>query len=128
MAEKRLKHRASRRRGAALLATLFVSSVITMVVITMLQTTTLQYASIRNTLAFDRARYLAESAASHALAELEEDISWRDGISSIEFPPGSGDTYQAEVANGTGGTIVITGTGTAGPYTRKVVVTVKQGG
>lgn len=118
----------SQRRGAALLATLFITAVTTVVVVSMLQTEMLQFASLRNTVEYDRARYLAEAGVHHALAELESDITWRGAISRTEFPRGSGDYYEASVAAVADGILTVTGTGDVGRFRRSVQVRIKQGG
>lgn len=117
-----------RRRGAALLATLFIASVTSVIVVTMLQTEMLQYASLRNTIEYDRARYLAESGVHHVLSELEHDISWRGFTSRVEFPAGSGEYYQGAAVDGANATVTVTGTGEVGRFSRSVQVRVKQGG
>ena len=116
------------RRGAALLASMFVMSAISMIVIGILQTETVQFAALRNTIDYDRARYLAEAGMNHGLSKLETDISWRGSINRTEFPAGSGEFYQALVENGVGGTVVVTGAGAVGDFARTVQVVVKQGG
>ena len=116
------------RRGAAMMTALFVMAVSTVLVISIMDTETLQYAALRNTMDWDRARYLAEAGLQHALAELEVDITWRAGISNSQFPAGSGNVYWATAADGANGTVVVTAWGQAGNVTRKLETTVKQGG
>lgn len=125
---KLTKHRRTFRKAAALLTALFVMTATSTIVITMLDTQTLQYAALRNTIDWDRARYLAEAGMQHALAELETDINWRNGILTTEFPAGSGNTYSATATDGTSGDVVITAVGTAGNVVRRLQTTVKQGG
>ena len=121
-----------RRPGAALMVSMFVMAVASMLVTTTLDTQTLQYASLRNTMDYDRARYLAEAGGAHALAVLEQDfqsVSLRsNGIGPVSFPIGSANTYTAVVIDQTDGTVTVTGTGTAGQFTRRVQTTVKMGG
>ena len=116
------------RRGAALLAAMFVMSAVSMIVIGILQTETVQFAALRNTIDYDRARYLAEAGMNHCLSKLETDITWRGTIRRTQFPSGSGEFYQASAVDGANGTVVITGIGEVGDFTRTVQVTVKQGG
>jgi Tfp pilus assembly protein PilX len=118
---------ARRRRGAALLVCLFVLGVTTLLVLAVFDTETLQMTAIRRTLDYERATYLAGAAVHHACAEIEANPSWRTGISSTEFPPGSGYTYAATAVNGTGQQVIITGTGTAGTTTRTLQVTIDLG-
>lgn len=117
--------RRPRRRGVALLICLMVVSVTAMIVITMVDSQTYQFSALRNTIAYERANYLAAAAVNHSLAELESDIAWRTGISSTEFPSGSGDTYSATAVDGTGSRVVVTGTGIADGVTRVLQITVQ---
>lgn len=104
---------------------MMVVSVTAMIVVAMIEAETYKYSSLRNTIAYERANYLAGAAVNDALAELEEDTAWRTGISSTEFPAGSGDTYSATATDGTGDLVVVTGIGTADGVTRTLQVTVQ---
>src|SRR5687768_18501232 len=88
------------RRGVAMMVAIFLMVVVSGIVISTLDTTMLQYAANRNTLAWDKARYMAEAGAQHACAMLEADSTWRTGITSTEFPTGSGCTYSVTAADG----------------------------
>lgn len=112
----------------ALLVCLFVVAVTSALLVGVLDTCTTQYSAIRNTTDYDAAQYLAGAGVHHALAEIEQDSNWMTGIPSTEFPIGSGRTYSATVVPGTGGTVVVTGVGTAGNTTRRLEVTVSIGG
>lgn len=116
------------RKAAAMMTALFVMAVTSVLVISIMDTETLQFAALRNTMDWDRARYLAEAGMQHALAELEADITWRSGVSNTEFPAGSGNVYWASAVDGTNGMVVVTAWGQAGNVTRKLETTVKQGG
>ncbi len=128
IASRRSLCRAQTRRGTALLAALFVMSVSSMVVLAILDSQTSQYAALRNTVAYDEARYLAEAGMAHGLALLETDITWRGTIPRTEFPRGSGRFYRVLVESGTEGQVVVTGTGESADFVRTVSVVVKQGG
>jgi Tfp pilus assembly protein PilX len=114
------------------MVSMFVMAVTSMLVITILDTQTLQYASLRNTMDYDRARYLAEAGVAHALAELDLDFDSADlrknGIGPEPFPIGSTNTYTATVVDQADGKVTITGEGTASQFTRRVQTTVKMGG
>ncbi len=121
------------RQAAALMMAIFIMSVTSATVIYILDTETVQYAALRNMLAYDRARYLAEAGLQHALAELEGDITWRGGIPTTEFPAGSGNVYSATLQDGAAGSVVVTSIGitpvdTAKFMQRRLQITVKQGG
>tara|TARA_R110002072_G_scaffold155657_2_gene306110 strand:+ start:172734 stop:173159 length:426 start_codon:yes stop_codon:yes gene_type:complete len=125
---RRLENAQRARRGAALLASMFVMSAVSMIVIGILQTETVQFAALRNTIDYDRARYLAEAGMNHALSTLETDISWRGTIRRTEFPANSGEYYTALAVDGPSGTVQVIGVGEAGSFSRTVQVNVKQGG
>lgn len=120
--------RSSKRRGAALLTVLFIASVTTALLIGILDTQTLEYSGLRNTVDAERARYLAEAGIQHALAELEQDITWRAGYSNIAFPVGGSTTYSVSVSDAAGGALLVSATGVSGPISRRLEITLKQGG
>jgi hypothetical protein len=116
------------RRGVAMMTALFVMALTAVLVIGILDTEAAHFAALKNTTDYDRARYLAEAGLAHALAQLEHDITWRDGISTTEFPSGSGDTYTASVTDGADAMVIITAAGTSGNITRRLQATIKHGG
>jgi type II secretory pathway component PulK len=125
--------RCARRRGTALMLAVFVMAVASMMVITILDTQTLQYSALRNTMHYDRARYLAEAGLHHAMSLLESDfdMSGTTGFSipNTEYPVGSGSNYSASIsAVQADGTRVITATGTSNTFTRTLTIQVKMGG
>ncbi len=116
------------RRGAALLTAMFVMVVTSMLVLMICDTQTIQYSALRNTIDYDRARYLAEAGVQHALALLEKDIDLRGTVPNTEFPAKSGEYYTVTVATGSGATVTITSTGIAKDFSRTLSVVTKQGG
>ena len=114
-----------RRRGAALLLTLFVIAVTSLIVVSILDAETSQFAAVRNASDYERALYLAGAAVHHALAMLEADLDWRGVVSEGSFP--ADDSYQATAANGDDTDVVITGIGVAGSVTRRLQVSVSGG-
>ena len=112
---------------------LFVMAVTSMIVITILDTQTLQYSALRNTIDYDRSRYLAEAGIQHALSTLEVDFDQGEvtgfTIPATQFPAGSGNTYQATIGPLLAdGTRVVTGEGTSGTFTRRLEIVIKMGG
>lgn len=103
-------------------------AVTSQLVISIVDTQVIQYSVLRNTLDYDRARYLAEAGLQHAFAELEQNIEWRAGVLSTEFPEGSGNTYSATAEDGPSGTVIVTSQGVAGRFSRTLRTTVKMGG
>ncbi len=130
--QRRLRRHWARRAGAAFMMALFVMTVCSVLVVSIVDTQVLQFTSLRNTMNYDRARYLAEAGVAHALGVLEQDwdsTSLRaTGIASTEFPAGSGNFYSAAVSDGANGTVVVNATGTAGAFSRNLQITVKMGG
>jgi len=123
----RHEHRNSRpRTGAALMVCIFTMVVCSVIVVAMLDTHTLHLSGLRNSVDYERALYLAGAAVHESVAELESDITWRDGIPATEFPAGSGNTYSATVADGTGNQIIVTGLGNSSGITRTLQVTVSN--
>lgn len=121
------RRRQSARRATALLVCIFVMSITTLIVVSMIDTQTLQMKALRHTQEYERALYLAGAAVHHAMAQLEDDpmLAPPFDIGPIEFPAGSGNTYEAQVV-AAGADLVITGTGVSGNITRYVQVTVTQ--
>jgi len=119
------RRRRSTRRATALLVCIFVVAVTTVLVVTMVDSQMLQMTAQRNTVDYERALYLAGPGVHHALAQLEEAGGAFEPFSlgPIEFPSGSGNTYQADAVE-VGDDIVITASGTTGDVTRHVAVTV----
>lgn len=120
-----------RRRGAALMMALFVMTICMMIVITILDTQTLQFTALRNTVDYDRARYLAESGIQHSLAFIEQDYDLI-GIDKYDVPwtnaPDSNNQYMADLSEGPNGTIIVVSQGRSGNFTRRLEITIKMGG
>lgn len=112
---------------------LFVMAVTSMIVITIFDTQTLQYAALRNTVDYDRARYLAEAGIQHALSILEVDFDQGEAtgftIPAVQFPAGSGNVYDATIGPlEDDGTRTVSAQGTAGTFTRRLEILIKMGG
>ena len=127
--ESRIRRwRAPLRRGTALLVCIFAISVTTVIVVSMLSNQMLQLTALRYTEQYERAQYLAGAGVHHALAELElmagpvEPFT----VGPVEFPTGSGDVYEADVAQ-VGMSVVVTARGSSGGVSRYLKVTVGQG-
>lgn len=118
----------SERRGAAIITTLFVMAVTSVLVIGILDSHTTRFGALHNTVDYDRARYLAEAGLNQALAQLESNIDWRSGVPRTEFPAGSGEFFSATATSGSGSTVQVVATGESGSFTRTLSVIVKQGG
>ncbi len=113
------------RSGAALLICIFVAAICSLIGVSMIDAQRLHLKALRHTLEYERAEYLAGAGVHHALALMEnsEDEFEDFSIGPIEFPNGSGDTYQAE-ATRVDDTFTVEGTGTSGGVSRHLLVTV----
>lgn len=112
------------RRGAALLFCLFIIFVVTLMVVNVLDTATLQLSAVRNTIAYERALYLANAGVHHATAMLEADGTWRGTVTDGSYP--GDDTYSATAVDGPNAfTVVVTSSGVAGEATRKVTAVIE---
>jgi hypothetical protein len=109
------------------LVCVFAVAITTVVVVSMIDTQTIQMTALRHTLQYEQALYLAGAAVQHAMALVENDPSLSPpfGLGPTEFPAGSGNTYQAQVA-ASGADLVITGSGTSGGITRHLQATITR--
>jgi len=119
--------RPSRRRGVALLVCIFTAAIATAVIVAILDTQTLQMAALRNTEQYEQASYLATAAVYHAIALIDGANHGFTPLSvgPIEYPAGSGCTYQAE-ATSSAGNILIIGVGNAHGVRRQLQVTATE--
>ena len=99
----------------------------TVIVVSMIDTQTLEMTALRHTQEYEGALYLAGAGVHHAMAILEYDPATPPpfSVGPVEFPVGSGNTYQAQVVP-SGSDLVITGTGTSGSVTRYLEATVSH--
>jgi hypothetical protein len=88
-----------------------------------LDTVTLELASIRNNVDYERALYLANAGVHAAAAELEADVAWRGTIVDGAYP--TDDSYQATVVTGAQNTAIVTSRGVAGETLRTVTATIQ---
>jgi hypothetical protein len=101
-------------------------TIVSLSLLGLLGSVTSQMAAQRNTVNYEKALYLAGAGVHHAIAELEADASWTDGVPNT---PSSGSVYySATVAPQGDGSVVITGVGVAGDVLRKLEVTVDFNG
>jgi Tfp pilus assembly protein PilX len=110
-----------KRSGAALMVCLFIIFLVTLLVVNILDTLTLELASIRNNIDYERALYLANAGVNAAAAELELTPAWRGVLTDGAYP--GNDTYQATVVDGAVGQVTVTSRGVSGSVTRTVVAT-----
>jgi len=118
----------SRRGGGALLVCLFIISAASLMVVSMLDAQTSQLTAIRNTQDYESALYLAGAGIHHAIAELENDATWRGTVQEDAYPADG--TYQATAADEDGdtGNVIVTSVGISGAATRTLEAIVSTGG
>jgi Tfp pilus assembly protein PilX len=105
------------RAGIALLICLFILSIVTVWVVNIFQSATVYQSALRNTIEYEQALYLANAGVHHAVAELENDMSWRGTVTAGSYPASG--SYSASAVNGAAaGTVDITSTGISGGATR----------
>ncbi len=115
-----------RYRGAALIVCIFAMVIVSSMVVLALDVATTEMSITRNTMDLSKALYVADAGVQHALAMLRADRTWRDGFPSpgVEFPAGSGSGYIVTVADGAGGEVIVTATGTAGSLSKTIRATI----
>jgi hypothetical protein len=75
--------------------------------------------ALRNTIEYEQALYLANAGVHHAVAELENNVTWRGTVTTGGYP-GTG-SYSATAVNGAvAGTVDITSSGVSGTATRRL--------
>jgi hypothetical protein len=121
---RKSKLRGHRRSGMALLLCMFVMSIVTVWLVDMLNSQTVYQSALRNTIEYEQALYLSNAGIHHAVAELENNTSWRGTVTGGTYP--SSGSYSATAVNGaTSGTVDVTSTGVAGEVTRRLQATVQ---
>ena len=118
------KRNPKKREGFALLFSIFIISLITVMIVNILDTSTLELSALRNSMDYERALYLANAGVHHAAAMLEADTSWRGTVSEGSYP--ADDTYSATATSGSDSfTVQVTASGVAGSITRTVVANIE---
>jgi Tfp pilus assembly protein PilX len=107
-----------KRRGLALLLTLFLIAIASTLALSVINTETSQLTAARHAIDYERALYLANAGVQHACALLEQDSAWRGTVTSGSFPADG--SYMATAADGTMMDVMITSSGIAGEVTRRV--------
>ncbi|MCH7689678.1 MAG: pilus assembly PilX N-terminal domain-containing protein [candidate division Zixibacteria bacterium] len=100
-------------RGSALLITLMIMSMLTLVSIVAVENSTTGLELSYNQLHEEQAFYLAESGFKRALYEINEDEDWRSGFDNIALGDGAYDVviYDATINPALADTIIVESTG-----------------
>jgi len=89
----------------------------------MFESASIYQSSLRNSIEYEQALYLANAGVHHALAELESSLAWRGTVSAGSYPA-SGSYSATAVTGSTAGTVDVTATGVAGGATRRLQATI----
>jgi Tfp pilus assembly protein PilX len=115
-------------RGAALVMALIVMSMLSLLTVCSLEMLTLNV-QIGNNHAHDlQALYIADAGVEDAIDRLRDNPSWDAGLSDIEFPAGSGNTYTVTIDNAEYPLVVITSVGIVSNFQRSLEARVKVTG
>lgn len=98
------------KNGVALLLALFILILVSLLVIAFLELTTVDLQIVNNHLNRNKALYIAEAGVEDAISKL---IKGQSPPTSVEFPSGSGNTYNVTY-NSNSGKITSIGTLTSG--------------
>jgi len=112
-------------RGAALVIALIVMSMLSLLTVSSLEMLTINIQIGNNHVHDLQALYIADAGVEDAIDRLRDDPSWDAGLSDVEFPAGSGNTYAVTIDNTEYPLVVITSTGTVFNFQRSLEVRVK---
>lgn len=115
-----------RKRGAALLISIFLMIIISSMVVIILDIEVTEMSITRNMINMNKALYVADAGVQHSLGMLRADRTWRTGFPSpgVEFPPGSGHNYIVVIADGVSGEVIVTSTSSVRGLTKTVRATI----
>ncbi len=117
------KRNSKTRSGAALVFCMFILTLVTLMVVNVLDTTTLELSTLRNSMDYERAMYLANAGVHHIAATLETNSTWRGTVTDGSFP--ADDSYFAEAVDGPDSTVIVTSSGVAGDVVRNLQATIE---
>ncbi len=113
------------QRGAALVVALIVMAVLALLTMSSLDMLTVNVQISGNHERELKASYIADAGIEDAIDRLRDDPNWNAGLTNVEFPTGSGNTYTVTIDNSGYPLIVITSTGTVPNFQRSLEVQVK---
>lgn len=113
------------QRGAALVVALIVMAVLALLTITSLDMLTINVQIAGNHENELKASYIADAGVEDAIDRLRDDPNWDAGLTDVEFPAGSGDTYTVTIDNSRHPLIAITSTGAVPNFQRSLEAQVK---
>ena len=100
-------------KGIALILVLFTMLFISLLVVAFVDLATIDQQIVTNQVRALQASFIADAGVETAVYELRQDSGYGGTGGNIEFPTGSGNTYNVTIAGGT-----ITSTGTVSDFLR----------
>jgi len=118
--------RRKHENGVALLISLFVLFISSVLIVAFLDSLTTDLQITKNQASAIKATYIAEAGLEDSLYELKQDSHWDTGFVNKTFPDGSGSSYTVTIDNSGYPDITITSTATlASGYQRTITATVE---
>lgn len=105
------------RKGIALILALFTMLFISLIVVAFLDIATIDQLIATNQIRDSQASFIADAGVETAIYGLRSDNTYPGTVGDVEFPSGSGNTYNVSVSGST-----ITSIGTVGDFSQTVEV------
>ena len=102
-----------KKEGIALILAIFTMLFVTVLVVALLDMVTIEQKISTNHIRTLQATYIADSGVEEAIYQLRQDDDWSGTGGDVEFPSGSGNSFNVSVSDTT-----ITSTGTVGDFTK----------
>ena len=115
-------------RGAALIIALIVMALLSLLIVCLLEMLAINVQITGNHSRDIQALYIAEAGVEDAIDRLRDDPSWDAGLTDIEFPAGSGNTYTVSIDNSGSPSIIIASNGTVSNFQRALEVQIEVTG
>lgn len=106
--------------GAALVIALIIMSMLSLLTVSSLEMLTLNVQIANNHIHDLQALYIADAGIEDAIDRLRDDPSWDAGLSGVEFPVSSGNTYTVTIDNSGYPSVVITSSGIVSNFQRSL--------
>jgi hypothetical protein len=107
-----------------LIAVMFLAALVGVLSLGMLSVMTTETAEVWNHRESLRALAIAEAGVEHACQLLRADAEWDAGLHQVSFPVGSASVYSVAIDTSEYPEVVLTATGLAGDFERRVVARV----
>ena len=114
--------------GVALVVALIVMTMRSLLTISSLEMLTLNVQITNNHIYDLQAMCIADAGLEDAIDRLRDDPNWDMGLTDVEFPAGSGNTYTVSIDNSGYPFMVITSTGTVSNFQRSLEIQIRVTG